>query len=57
MNLYKIDIWAKENDWQSFYVLSDNHINAIDMALENIEENEVIDVLHKVVKYNVPVGF
>lgn len=57
MNLYKIDIWIKENDWQTFYVLGDNHTNAIDMALEKIEENEVIDVLHKVVKYNVPVGF
>ena len=57
MNLYKIDIWVKENDWQTFCVLSDNHTNAIDMALEKIEENEVIDVLHKVVKYNVPVGF
>ena len=57
MNLYKIDIWVKENDWQTFYVLGDNHTNAIDMALDRVNENEVIDVLHKVVKYNVPVGF
>lgn len=57
MNVYKIDIWIKENDWKTFFVISDNHNNAIDLALERIDENEVIDVLHKVVQYNVPIGF
>ena len=57
MNVYKIDIWIKENDWKTFFVISDNHSNAIDLALEKIDENEVIDVLYTVVQYNVPTGF
>lgn len=45
MKLYKVEIWVKDNEWRTVIVVGKNNVDAIDKALDTIEEDSVIDAI------------
>lgn len=50
LNLYKVDVWVKDNEWRTFLCVEENETDAISkVVLEKIEEEQVIDVITTII--------
>lgn len=45
MNLYRVDVWIKDNEWRTFLVVGEYSIYAMEKALEQVEEESIMDII------------
>ena len=45
MNLYKVKLWIKDNEWRESLILSESEQEAINKAMSEVSEEYLIDLI------------